>query len=70
MEVRYIDRLKAHPGVPTAAFMTVAGGMAGGLNESMPVLVGIAVGSVVTSVVCWIPVLITARTQPVPGERQ
>jgi uncharacterized membrane protein len=49
----YWQRLKGHPGVPVAAFMTIGGALAGGWF-------GLVVGALT-----WVPVLITARDQPV-----
>ena len=60
---RYIDRLKQHPGVPIATVFTFFGAAAfyeHGIS-------GMATGALMSSFV-WIPVLWTARTQPVSGE--
>ena len=64
-EPTYMDRLKAHPGVPIASMMTVIGGFAGVANESMTTLGGFIFGACVFAAVTWPIVLWTARTQPV-----
>jgi len=56
MKVTYWKRLRHHPGVPIASVFTVAGALAGGVQ-----------GTLIASLI-WIPVLITARTQPVPED--
>ena len=62
---RYIDRLKAHPGVGMAFLITLMGGLAGMANESMSAMHGFVFGLIVMGAVCWPIVLWTARTQPV-----
>jgi len=56
----YLRKLKSHPGVPIATAFTVFGGVAGLQNDHM----GFFMGALVSGIVVWIPVLITARSQP------
>jgi hypothetical protein len=49
----YFRRLKRHPGVPWAAFLSATGALAG--RDSVR---GVIVGTLITSIY-WIPVLIT-----------
>jgi len=58
----YMQRVRSHPGVPTAAILTVVFPLAGLMNEQ-PVT-GIAAGFIAATSV-WLIVLVTARTQPV-----
>ena len=57
----YFKRLKEHPGVPVAFFMTIAGAMAGAQNRSFPIVDGMIFGACVAGGVCWTIVLITNR---------
>jgi hypothetical protein len=50
----YFKRLQIHPGVPIASMLTVMMGLMGGW------------GGALASLMFWVPVLITARTQPLP----
>ena len=61
----YWRRLKAHPGVEIASLLSVAGGFAGLQSD-----IGFIGGELVMGVVVWTPVLITARTQPLPDPVQ
>ena len=56
----YLKKLRAHPGVPIATAFTVFGGVAGLQNDHM----GFFLGALVAGFVVWIPVLLTARSQP------
>ena len=56
----YWKKLKNHPGVPLAAAMPLFGGVAGLQNDDM----GFFMGALVAGIVVWIPVLLTARSQP------
>lgn len=63
----YIKRLKAHPGVPVAAMLTVVFPLAGlGNKNTLP---GVAAGLACAAMV-WLIVLWTARTQPLPKEEE
>ena len=55
--ITYWRRLANHPGLPIAIVMTGIGTLTGSL-----------IGALVMAVVCWAPVLLTARTQPVPRD--
>ena len=57
----YFKRLSNHPGVPMAALLTVAGPMVALMRPDGDWRVGLIM------TVFWVPVLITARTQPLPG---
>ena len=61
----YWRRLKAHPGLGFATLLTLAGGIAGLQSD-----IGFIGGALVMGVVVWTPVLITARTQPLPDPVQ
>ena len=56
----YWKKLKNHPGVPIAAAFPVFGGVAGLQNDHM----GFFTGALVSGIVVWVTVLITARSQP------
>ena len=56
----YWKKLRAHPGVPIAAAFPVFGGVAGLQNDHM----GFFMGALISAIVVWIPVLLTARGQP------
>lgn len=58
----YWKRLKNHPGVPMASALSIAGIVAAAASEHGDWRVGLLVS------VFWIPVLLTARTQPLPKE--
>lgn len=58
----YWKRLKVHPGVPIATVLSLAGPIVGLMREDGSWWVGLIM------LVFWIPVLITARTQPLPEE--
>lgn len=61
----YFKRLRAHPGVPVAAMLTIMfliGGLAN-KNPQSGLIDGLA-----ASLSIWLIVLITARTQPLPRE--
>ncbi len=58
----YMQRLRSHPGVPTATTLTVVFPLAGLLNEQPAT--GVVAGLIAATSV-WLIVLITARTQPV-----
>lgn len=58
--VTYWMRLGSHPGVPMAAVFTLMGAVAGMERGATGALTGAALMSLF-----WIPVLLTARTQPV-----
>ena len=60
---RYIDRLKQHPGVPIAIAFPIFAALAGADRGPWGMAVCALFGSIV-----WIPVLWTARTQPVSRE--
>lgn len=62
----YFKRLSIHPGVPIASLMTLAGAIAGADGGTKGVLCGAAA----LGTICWLPVLITARTQPLPKQEQ
>jgi hypothetical protein len=55
----YLQKLLDHPGLPLAAVLSVAGGLAGLAGE-----MGFWFGFLVMSVAVWLPVLITAAYQP------
>ena len=57
----YWKRLQNHPGVPIAALLSIAGPIAGLLREDGDWRVGLIM------LIFWVPVLITARTQPLPA---
>jgi len=59
----YLRRLSIHPGVPMATAMSIAGLIAGLQRPDGNWAVGLIM------LVVWIPVLITAASQPLPGER-
>ena len=63
-KITYMQRLKAHPGVPIASIVTAAFIFSGIANEGLTTGQGVLVG-LAASLVAWLPVLITARTQPV-----
>lgn len=60
----YWKRLKKHPGVPLASFLTLTGAFMGTQNESMSLFYGALWGALIMGVWCWPIVLWTARTQP------
>lgn len=57
----YLRRLRAHPGVMIATVFSVSCAVV--LHRDGWLVVFVA------SALVWAPVLITARTQPLPGER-
>jgi hypothetical protein len=58
----YLNRLKAHPGVPIASLVSVAGPVVALLRHDGVWQIGLFM------LVFWIPVFITARTQPLPED--
>jgi hypothetical protein len=64
MSGRYFKRLAIHPGVPVASAFT-AFGFLYGLADG-----GFAQGAItcLLASVIWVPVLITARNQPLPRD--
>jgi len=60
----YGKRLAVHPGVLPAAGMTLMGAMIGARNSVKAGFYGAAL----MGLLCWTPVLITARTQPLPDD--
>jgi hypothetical protein len=58
----YLRRLEAHPGVPVAMMLTVMATLVT-FGTDTPWCCGTAIG-----LTAWIPVLITARTQPLPED--
>lgn len=66
---RYWKRLKNHPGVPIASFLTVAFCFAGMGRDDASLAQGALIG-LVTSLFVWAIVLWTARTQPLPKEQE
>ena len=64
-KIRYLDRLRAHPGKGMATLFTLVGGLVVASNESESILGGFAAGALFTGIVLWGIVLWTARTQPV-----
>jgi fucose permease len=65
--MRYFKRLKSHPGVPVAGFLTAVFPLAGLANKN-GWQDGVIAGLVAAAVV-WLIVLWTARTQPLPEDR-
>ena len=65
LEIRYRDRLRAHPGKGMATLFTLAGGLMGAANESTTILAGAVMGALCMGSILWGIVLWTARTQPV-----
>ena len=61
----YLKRLKHHPGVPIASAFSATGFLMGFIERGLAS--GILTG-VLASLIVWTPVLITARTQPIPEE--
>jgi hypothetical protein len=57
----YFRRLQNHPGVPIATMFSLFGVVAA-LIQGMDWYMGLPMS------IFWIPVLLTARTQPLPGE--
>lgn len=53
--------LKNHPGLPIAAFLSVAGAIAGAGRDGNPLL-GALFGFGIMGAFTWVPVLITAWT--------
>jgi hypothetical protein len=64
MKITYWMRLKNHPGVPVATFVSFLFPLVGLLNENLDFLGGLVIGGIATIPV-WAIVLWTARTQPV-----
>lgn len=60
----YTKRLKNHPGVPVASVMSVFMFLGG-----LP-FIERALTMLLVSIIFWIPVLITARTQPLPKDEE
>lgn len=58
----YLKRLSNHPGVPMAALLSVAGPLLALMRPDGEWRVGLI------TLVFWLPVLITARSQPLPGK--
>lgn len=58
----YLKRLSNHPGVPMAALLSFAGPVVALMRPDGEWRVGLI------TLVFWLPVLITARSQPLPGE--
>jgi hypothetical protein len=58
----YLRRLEAHPGVPVASLLTVMATLVT-FGTDTPWYGGTAI-----RLTAWIPVLITARTQPLPED--
>ena len=58
----YMKRLKHHPGVPVAFFISFFMFLSG-----LPFMAR-ALTMLLVSIIFWIPVLITARTQPLPKD--
>ena len=56
----YLKRLRHHPGVPVAAFMTVAFVVAGLFNENLSIKEALVIGLTVSAVM-WAAVLFTNR---------
>lgn len=63
----YMKRLSIHPGMPIATAMTVVGAIAGAQEGGTT---GALAGAAAFGLVCWVPVLITARTQPLPKQER
>lgn len=60
----YWKRLGNHPGVPMAALLSVLGPIFGLMRPDGDWRVGLIM------MIFWVPVLITARTQPLPKEER
>ena len=65
----YWQRLKAHPGTGYATMSTLLGALAGAQRQDAS-LTTIITGASVMGIICWVPVLLTARTQPVHEDDQ
>lgn len=63
----YFTRLKHHPGVPIATVAPTVPLIVEMMLEDGALEVGV-IGAIVFAVFFWVPVLLTARTQPVPGD--
>jgi hypothetical protein len=59
---QYFKRLQNHPGVPIASFLTAAFSFTA-WDSGAHILLGF-----ICSLLFWLPVLITARTQPIPKD--
>lgn len=56
----YFKRLKTHPGLGTATFMTILGTLAGASNKNFdPIWHGALFGFLLSGIICWSVVLIT-----------
>ena len=60
----YWQRLRAHPGTGYATMFTLLGALSGAQRHDASLTTTI-VGAAVMGIICWVPVLLTARTQPV-----
>ena len=58
-EEGYSKRLKSHPGLPVAVFMTFAGAMAGASNESFSLVNGMLFGACVAGGITFSAVLLS-----------
>jgi hypothetical protein len=57
---QYFIRLKQHPGLSIATFVTVLGILAGAGNKSFPeIWHGALFGFLISVIFCWTPVLIS-----------
>lgn len=57
----YFKRLKSHPGLGHAFFLTMMFIAAGLTNKSVSSINGLLIGVIVSVVFCWLPVLVSNR---------